>query len=108
MNAKTKPENFRIIVELEPPGRRYPQGKTGEAYFTFVDGVVTVNDKNAQPLRDEHGKIYTRTLDPGATYADAYSAAHFLYKEFRRVVLGLTPETERFRRPLDYPKRGWC
>jgi hypothetical protein len=110
MNANTKPENFRVIVELIPPGtsKRYPQGKVGEFYFTFVDGLVTINDINARALQDDHGKEYTRKLDDGATHADAHSAAHLLYGEFRRTVLGLTPETERVRRPLNYPNRGWC
>jgi hypothetical protein len=62
----------------------------------------------AIPSEMNNGKTYTCTLEPGATLVDAENAAARLFKEFRLVVLGKTPSSERFGGPLNYPKRGWC
>jgi hypothetical protein len=108
------PSVFPITVEIQPPSRRYPAGKVAHGYFTFVDHVVAVTDCDGYPVRDEHGKLYDRKMDPGATHADAESAARFLFKEFRLAVLGKGPP-DGFSGggggwrsgQLDYPKGGW-
>jgi hypothetical protein len=111
-----KPEVFFLEVELEPPSPRYPAGKTGKAYFTFVDGVVTVTDMNGQHLRDGHDKEYTRKLDAGAdTHVDAELNAGRLFKEFIKTVGGNPPRGfsggggngNSFGGPLNYPRGGW-
>ena len=105
------PSVFPITVEIQPPSRRYPAGKVAHGYFTFVDHVVAVTDCDGYPVRDEHGKLYERRIDPSATHADAESAARFLFKEFRLAVLGNTPAGFSggggWRSgPLNYPKGG--
>jgi hypothetical protein len=108
------PSVFPITVHIHLPSRRYPSGQVAHGYFTFVDHVVAVTDCDGDPVRDEHGKLYTRKLDPGATHADAESAAGFLFKDFRLAVLGNGPPRgfsggggSGFGGPLDYPKGGW-
>jgi hypothetical protein len=56
------PEVFAITVQIKPPSRRLPAGQVAHGYFTFVDGVVTVTDCDGHPVRDEHGRLYTRNL----------------------------------------------
>jgi hypothetical protein len=105
-DTKPKHEVYPITVEIKPPKGDFP-GQIADGFFTFVDGVVTVTDRNGVTAEDPHGKVYTRKLDPGATFADAHSAANFLFREFRLVVLGKTPSSERFSRPLEYRDKGW-
>jgi hypothetical protein len=100
-------EVYSVIVHIKLPSRVLPTGQVAYGRFTFADGVVTLTDFDGNPVRDEHGKLYTRKLESGATLADAEYAAGFLTKEFRNVLLGKTPSGERFSQPLDYPKRGW-
>ena len=58
------PEVFLVDIHIEPPSPRCPGGRNAEAYFTFVDDVVTVADKNGQHVRDDHGKLYSRNEEP--------------------------------------------
>jgi hypothetical protein len=105
------PTVFLVIVEIEGRSPRYPDGKVAKGYFIFVDDVVTIVDEDGKIVTDQHGKIYTRKLEPPHnTFIDAELTAGRLFKELRLVVLGKTPRepgsgTRGFgRRPLDYPK----
>jgi hypothetical protein len=100
------PKVHPVIVEIKPPKGDFP-GQIADGYFIFVDGVVTLTDIDGNPVQDQHGKLYTRTLAPGAKFADAESAARFLFRDFRLSVLGKTPSSERFSRPLEYRDKGW-
>jgi hypothetical protein len=100
------PKVHPVTVEIKPPRGDFP-GQIADGYFIFVDGVVTVTDIDGNPVQDQHGKLYTRTLAPGATHADAHSAANFLFKDFRLAVLGKTPSSEKFGRRIEYNDRGW-
>jgi hypothetical protein len=100
------PEVFSVTVQIRAP-RGGDAGQVCHGCYTLADGVVTLTDRDGSPVRDEHGKLYTRKLGPGATVADADIAGRSLTKEFRLALLGKTPSSERFSRPLDYPKRGW-
>jgi hypothetical protein len=111
-----KPEIYPLTIHLEPRTPRYPEGKTAQAYYTFVDGVVTVTDKNGQHLRDGHDKEYTRKLDPPTdTLVDAELNAGRLYRDFIKAVQGNGPPRgfsgggggNGFGRPINYPKKGW-
>jgi hypothetical protein len=99
-------EVYSITVQIKPPSRDFP-GQVCHGCYTLADGVVTLTDRDGHPVQDGQGKLYTRKLSPGATVADADMAGRSLTKEFRLVMLGKTPSSERFSRPLNYPRRGW-
>jgi hypothetical protein len=100
------PEVFSVTVQIKAPRRDEP-GRVCYGCYTLADGVVTLTDRDGHPVQDAHGRQYTRKLGPGSTVADADIAGRSLTKEFRLALLGRTPSSERFSRPLDYPKRGW-
>jgi hypothetical protein len=101
------PEVYPITVQLYGRCPQYPEGKTTSGFFTFIDGVVSITHWDGNIAEDPYGKVYTRKLDPGATFADAQSAAGFLWRDFRLSVLGKTPSNEKFSRPLEYRDKGW-
>jgi hypothetical protein len=82
-DVTTKPEVYPVTVQLYGRCPQYPDGKVASGFFTFVDGVVTITHWDGSIAEDPHGKVYTRKLDPGATFADAESAARFLFRDFR-------------------------
>jgi hypothetical protein len=103
------PEVFPVTVHIKLPSRAIPTGQVAHGCFTFANGVVTLTDRDGNPVRDERGKLYERKLEePHNKLADAEITAGFLTKEFRLALLGKTPSNERFSRPLDYPKKGFC
>ena len=85
------PEVFSITVHIKPPRRDFP-GQVSHGCFTVADNVVTLTDRDGEPVRDDHGKLYTRKLVPPTNaHADAEIAAGFLTKGFRLAMLGKTP-----------------
>jgi hypothetical protein len=113
-DVTTKPEVYPVTVQLYGRCPQYPDGKVASGFFTFVDGVVTITHWDGTVAEDPHGKVYTRKLDPGATFADAESAAGFLFRDFRLSVLGGAPPRgfsggggNGFGGPLSYPGKGW-
>ena len=97
---------FSVTTQIRPPRYDDP-GQVSHGKFTFVDGVVTLTDHDGNPVRDGEGRLYTQKLDT-IDHNDALNAAGRLTKEFRLALMGKTKEQERFSRPLNYSKRGWC
>ncbi len=107
------PEVFKVTIHLELPSPRCPQGRLGEAYFTFVDNVVTITDINGQHVRDDHGKVYTRKLEPPhTTQLDAELNAGRLFRDFIAAMRGNGPPRgfggggNGFSGSINYPRSG--
>ena len=107
------PEVFLVRIHIEPPSPRCPGGRNAEAYFTFVDDVVTVTDKNGQHVRDDHGKIYSRKLEPPHnTQLDAELNAGRLFRDFISAMRGNSSPRGfsggggGFSGPINYPRDG--
>ena len=108
LTAEQLPVVYPVTVQLYGRCPQYPDGKVASGFFTFIDGVVTISQWNGVTAEDPHGKVYTRNLDPGATFVDAEIAARLLFRDFRLAVLGKTPSSDKFSGPLNYRKKGWC
>jgi hypothetical protein len=48
-------EVFQVWVQLEPPSRRYPAGKTALGHYTITDGILTLTDQKGQGGRGSRG-----------------------------------------------------
>ena len=60
----SKPEVHEVVVEINPPSRKEPAGRTTRGHFIMVDGLLTMTDPHGHPAPDGDGKIYTHTLEP--------------------------------------------
>ena len=104
-------EVYSITVHIKPPKGDFP-GQVCHGCFTVADNVVTLTDRDGNPVRDEHGKLYTRKLGPPTNaHVDAGIAAGFLTKEFRLAMRGGRPAGFSgggggFSGPLNYARDG--
>jgi hypothetical protein len=98
-------EVHTVTVHITLPRGSSP-GQVCHGCYTVADNVVTLTDRDGHPVRDAHGKIYSRTMEPGGI--DAHDLAGVLTQEFRLALLGKTKASERFSRPLTYPKAGFA
>lgn len=96
-------EVHSVTVHIKLPTRESP-GQVCHGCYTIIDNVVTLTDRIGHPVRDGSGKLYSRKVEPGSV--DAHGLAGVLTKEFRLALLGKTKSSERFSRPLTYPKTG--
>jgi hypothetical protein len=54
----------QLIVQIKKPDKRFPLGQVCYGWYTLVDGVITMTDRNGKAAGDETGKKYTRKLEP--------------------------------------------
>lgn len=90
-----------ILVQIKPPKGSFP-GQVVLGYYTLIDDVVTLTDKNGRPAGAETGKKFSRKVEPGQ---DARSIAAKMTKELRIALLpGGKAAINGFDRPIAYPK----
>ena len=56
-------EVHQIIVQIKPPKKNFA-GQVAYGWFTEVDGVVTMTDRDGKPAGDEIGKKFRHKLAP--------------------------------------------
>lgn len=95
-----------ITFEIRPPNhaRNYPGQYGRGCYKLDGDTVTLVNPDDGTPVRDDSGKLYQDKVGPGT--ADADALARMLSKQFRLARMGKTESSERFSRPINYPRDG--
>jgi hypothetical protein len=94
-----KPEVFTVYSEVRRP-RGGDHGAVVEGAFTVTDGVVTLTDRHGNPVKDQHGKAYTKKIANGDS---AKTIAARLTKDFRLMLRG-KERVDGFDRPIRYPK----
>jgi hypothetical protein len=95
-----------VTTEIKPPSTRHPAGQVAHGCYTINGDIITLTNRDGDPVEDGRGKLYTFKLPPGYTPADEENAAGRLTREFRLTLQGKAPEGERVTRPLNYPNRG--
>ena len=95
-------EVFHVSTQVRAPrGRNDPGAVVEGCYVVSVDGVVQLTDRQGNPVRDQHGKLYTRKLEKGDI---AKAIAARLTKDFRLMLRGKDGRVNGFDRPIRYPK----
>ena len=75
----TMPQVNAITVIVSMPSKKEPLGRLTYGFYTEVDGVVTLTDKEGKPAGDETGKKYSRKLAPNE---DARAIANKMTKDY--------------------------
>ncbi len=96
-----KPLVQTVFVEVSRPSRTYPAGVAAEGAFIVVDGEVRLTDRDGNPVRDHHGKLYSKPIANGDS---AKQIAARLTKDFRSVLRGKDNQPSGFSGPINYPK----
>jgi hypothetical protein len=96
-------EVHQIIVQIKPPNsRKNFHGQVTFGYYTLVDDVVTLTDRDGKPAGVETGKKWRHKLEPNE---NARSVAARMTKQLRLALLpGGKAPVNGFDRPLQYPK----
>jgi hypothetical protein len=95
-------EVFQVWVQLEPPSRRYPAGKTVLGHYTITDGILTLTDPKGTVAEDADGRTYSEKIEPSGNHQ---AVGGRLTKRLRAVLRGESPDApERVSKPLNYPK----
>ena len=93
------PEVFTVYAQVRRPRGDDP-GAVVEGAFTVTGDVVTLTDRQGVPVRDQHGKAYTKKIangDSGKTIAARMT------KDFRLMLRGKDGRVNGFDRPIKYP-----
>jgi hypothetical protein len=101
----TTPEVNAITVIVSMPSRKEPLGRLTYGFYTLVDGVVTLTDKEGKSAGDETGKKYSRKLAPNE---DAKAVASKMTKDLRKALRGNSEPVNGFSGKINYPKRKVC
>lgn len=103
----TKPVIHKMLVTINLPCTRFPDGRNSDCAFIHVGDVVSLcHPVSGVPVQDPNGKEYKFTLPAGSTFVDARIHAARLCKDFRLALYGKTPSNERFSRAIVYPRDG--
>ena len=98
-----KPEVFTVYAQVRAPRGRNDPGAVVEGAFVTDGNTVTLTDRTGNPVRDQHGKLYTRKIANGDS---PKTIAARMTKDFRSMLRGKDGRVSGFDRPIQYPKFG--
>jgi hypothetical protein len=98
-----KPEVFTVYAQVRAPRGPSDPGAVVEGAYIVTDGVVTLTDRQGNPVRDQHGKLYTKKIANGDS---ARTIAARMTKDFRSMLRGKDGRVSGFTGPIVYPKFG--
>ena len=96
-----KPEVHYVATQVRAPKGPGDPGAVVEGAYTVTDNTVTLTDRAGNPVRDQHGKLYTRKLEKGDV---AKALAARLTKDFRLMLRGKDGKIQGFTGPIRYPR----
>jgi hypothetical protein len=92
---------FTVATQVRAPKGPGDPGAMVEGCYVVTDDVVTLTDRQGNPVRDQHGKAYTRKIANGDS---PKTIAARLTKDFRLMLRGKDGRVNGFDRPIRYPK----
>jgi hypothetical protein len=97
MSSKTVHD---VVVQIDAPHGDFP-GRVCEGKFTYEDGIVTLTDHRGNAVKNTHGKVYAKKIEPSD---NPLIIARRMTKDFylaRR-------NRDSFSKPINYPPLpGW-
>jgi hypothetical protein len=101
-------EVFQVIVDIELPSPRCPQGRTALGYYVVEGDQLTMTCPKGEPAFDAAGKLYTAQL---AANDNPRTIAGRLTKQLYNALRGDRPKGfggsgSGFNRELNYNNKG--
>ena len=101
--SENKPTIYTVTAIVSMPSKREPLGRLTHGFYTVVDGVLTMTDRDGQPAEDATGKRYTHRLAPNE---DEHAVASKMTKELRKALRSKSEPVAGFSGKINYPKRA--
>jgi hypothetical protein len=101
--SENKPTVHAVTAIVSMPSKREPLGRLTYGFYTLVDGVLTMTDKDGGPAEDATGRRYTHRLAPNE---DKRAVASRMTKELREAFRSKSESVAGFSGKINYPKRA--
>jgi hypothetical protein len=98
-----KPTVYAVTAIVSMPSKREPLGRLTHGFYTVIDGVLTMTDKDGRPAEDATGKRYTHRLAPNE---DERAVASRMTKKLREALRSKSEPVAGFSGKINYPKRA--
>jgi hypothetical protein len=98
-----KPTVHAVTAIVSMPSKREPLGRLTYGFYTLVDRVLTMTDKDGRPAEDATGKRYVHRLAPKE---DERAVAIKMTKELREALRSKSEPVAGFSGKINYPKRA--
>jgi hypothetical protein len=90
----------KVTIQIAPPKGKFP-GAVTYGFYTVVDGVVTMTDKDGNPAGLETGRSFSHKLKAGE---DAHLWACKMTCDLRKEFKGSNSAPDGFSGPIHYPR----